>query len=207
MDCYIWRDGTISGPYTREWITAAARSGVLFPTDYLWSDRYPYWVPASSQKGLWAPPANSPPKKARKHRKLGRTLLNFAVAVVVAGLAKAFFGGGTHRDLAPRETLKLPLKLDETTTLVSVNRSGLTVRYHHHLKLTAADFSPDDRATTRATIAARVCGSQPMRSYMEAGYTYIYTFDDRFGQPLAEFTFRKGECPSPIPNDLVYPTE
>jgi uncharacterized RDD family membrane protein YckC len=62
---HVGRNGQQTGPFTAQQLRQMAASGQLSPTDLLWKDGMPNWVPGSSVKGLFAEPVASGPPPSR----------------------------------------------------------------------------------------------------------------------------------------------
>ncbi len=60
MDWYYAEQGQQRGPVAFEELQALAASGRLRPSDLVWREGLPEWVPASTQPGLFAAPPQSP---------------------------------------------------------------------------------------------------------------------------------------------------
>lgn len=60
----VWwyvKEGEKYGPFSAPELKQNAISGSLAPTDLIWKEGFPDWVPASSAKGLFPPPQNASP--------------------------------------------------------------------------------------------------------------------------------------------------
>lgn len=55
------RNGTQHGPVSPQELRSLASSGGLLPTDLVWKQGLPEWVPAEKINGLFASPADPPP--------------------------------------------------------------------------------------------------------------------------------------------------
>lgn len=62
---HVGRDGQQTGPFTAQQLRHMVTSGQLSPTDLLWKDGMPNWVPCSSVKGLFPEAVASGPPPSR----------------------------------------------------------------------------------------------------------------------------------------------
>ncbi len=60
-DWYWMKDGQKHGPVDTAHLEQLARAGRLQPSDMIWRDGLPSWVPASKAKGLFDGPGKATP--------------------------------------------------------------------------------------------------------------------------------------------------
>lgn len=90
--------------------------------------------------------------------------------------------GCANRQAAAQIRPRLPMRIDNVTTLETVTAADTAVNYTYRIDLDAGNVSPDVRGQLEQTIRASVCAQANMRQTMTLGGTYNYTWLDRSGE-------------------------
>ncbi len=79
---------------------------------------------------------------------------------------------------------QLPIKIDETSTLVAVSASGPQFNYTYVLDVTASELPKGAAASIESGTRQDVCANPDMVSTMENGGAFFYRWLDRSGTPI-----------------------
>jgi hypothetical protein len=88
--------------------------------------------------------------------------------------------------------LKVPMKLDEVTTLVDAASEGATAIYYYQLDV-AIKLDQTVLQNLKNTVLGKTCKTD-MRRMTDLGATYRYVYQDKQGRRLGSFDFIKGDC-------------
>ena len=94
------------------------------------------------------------------------------------------------------ETFNLPKRIDSETVLTAVSaRQGELV---YHYKCTNFNYRDMDMQTFkkngRKLVKSSICTSKKMEYGLKKGIAYTYSYVDKNGHFLAEFTYTKHDC-------------
>ena len=95
----------------------------------------------------------------------------------------------------PQYRARLPVQLDDRTTLIDLSYRGHVFRLRHLVE------SENTRTTaiavgerTRKTMLAKVCADEDMRATMKRGAIYEFQYLDRQSRLLGSFDIRNADC-------------
>jgi hypothetical protein len=88
---------------------------------------------------------------------------------------------------------RLPMKVDSTTTLVSVEGTPDSLNYTYKVAANKNKIH-DLEARFRPALVESVCGSPDLRPAIEAGDTFIYNYEDRHGAVVTSVAVTKADC-------------
>jgi len=92
---------------------------------------------------------------------------------------------------------KLPLRIDEKTTLLRVKADGAVFTYEYAVN--DVENTGDKSAliaTFRSFVAPSVCNRVDMVRFMGYGARYVYSYSFEDGEVIGSFAFTKIECPA-----------
>ena len=90
---------------------------------------------------------------------------------------------------------KLPIKVDEQTTIVEVSIRGSTLIYHHVLNLAAKELDLNEvMPRMNKQIKNVACNQKSMRWAMENGVSYTYSYKDKYNKFITEFNVHISDC-------------
>jgi hypothetical protein len=123
-----------------------------------------------------------------------------ALADQIGEMAVAYNNAQFERDFEkvyPQYRARLPIQLDDRTTLVDLSYRGHVFRLRHLVETertrTAAVASSEQ---IRKTMLAKVCADDDMRATMKRGAIYEYQYLDRQSRLLSSFDIRNADCES-----------
>lgn len=91
---------------------------------------------------------------------------------------------------------QLPIQIDEITTLQTVVSAGKTLIYHHRLSLKKSDVDIDYFiAKMRENLKNNVCQQKQMKSILDKGGNYAYSYLSADGLFIGEITITSSDCP------------
>jgi|SRR6185437_2185094 hypothetical protein len=142
-----------------------------------------------------------------KLKKVLSTLIILIVAVIASVIARY----GMHALLGPKEMTdadwdtaltkaendirpKLPMKVDDVTTLVRVHHSRKVFMYDYKVGVTAAQMPSNGIELVRGTTKTSVCAKKEMVASMRAGGAYQYIYFDKDEKYLGSFQLMKDDC-------------
>ena len=118
----------------------------------------------------------------------------------IGEMAVAYNNAQLERDFEkvyPQYRSRLPVQIDDRTTLVDLSHSGHVFRLRH---LVETDNTRSAAAAvgerTRKTTLAKVCADEDMRITMKRGAIYEYQYLDRQSRLLSSFDIRNADCES-----------
>jgi hypothetical protein len=123
-----------------------------------------------------------------------------ALADQIGEMAVAYNNAQLERDFEkvyPQYRARLPIQIDDRTTLVDLSYRGHVFRLRHLVETersrTAAIASSEQ---TRKSTLAKVCADEDMRATMKRGAIYEYQYLDRQSRLLNSFDIRNADCES-----------
>jgi hypothetical protein len=123
-----------------------------------------------------------------------------ALADQIGEMAVAYNNTQLERDFEkvyPQYRARLPIQIDDRTTLVDLSYRGHVFRLRHLVETertrTAAIANSEQ---TRKAILAKVCADDDMRATMKRGAIYEYQYLDRQSRLLSSFDIRNADCES-----------
>ena len=93
---------------------------------------------------------------------------------------KPFIGCIFQQTAAQMDT-QLPIKIDDTTTLVAVSATGPQFNYTYVADMLVGDLAPGSAASIERATRQTVCQSPDMVATMKRGGSYFYRWLDRSG--------------------------
>ncbi|MEL7691437.1 hypothetical protein [Citromicrobium bathyomarinum] len=96
---------------------------------------------------------------------------------------KAFIGC-IFRETAAQIDPQLPMKLDDTTSIVAISATGARLNYTYVVNRAASDFSPSQKEYIATSARKSVCGDPDMLATLNRGGSYFYRWLDRSGAVL-----------------------
>jgi hypothetical protein len=116
----------------------------------------------------------------------------------IGEMAVAYNNARLERDFEkvyPQYRERLPIQIDDRTTLVDLSYRGHVFRLRHLVETdrarTAAIAGSEQ---TRKTMLAKVCADEDMRATMKRGAIYEYQYLDRQSRLLSGFDIRNADC-------------
>ena len=116
----------------------------------------------------------------------------------VGEMAVAYNNARLERDFEkvyPQYRERLPIQIDDRTTLVDLSYRGHVFRLRHLVETdrarTAAIAGSEQ---TRKAMLAKVCVDEDMRATMKRGAIYEYLYLDRQSRLLSSFDIRNADC-------------
>ena len=124
-----------------------------------------------------------------------------AVSDQIGEMAVAYNNAQLERDFEkvyPQYRERLPVKLDDRTTLVDLSYRGHVFRLRHlvesdNTRTTAIALGEQKRKST----LAKVCADEDMLATMKRGAIYEYQYLDRQSRLLGSFDIRHVDCDDP----------
>jgi hypothetical protein len=123
-----------------------------------------------------------------------------ALADQIGEMAVAFNNAQLERDFEkvyPQYRSRLPMQIDDRTTLIDLSRRGHVFRLRHLVETkrsrTTAIASSEQNCKT---VLAKVCADEDMRATMKRGAIYEYQYLDRQSRLLNSFDIRNVDCES-----------
>ncbi len=118
----------------------------------------------------------------------------------VGELAVAYNNAQLERDFEkvyPQYRSRLPMQIDDRTTLVDLSYRGHVFRLRHLVEpenaRTAAITNSEQK---RKAMLTKVCADEDMRTTMKRGAIYEYQYLDRHSRLLGSFDIRQADCES-----------
>lgn len=93
-----------------------------------------------------------------------------------------------------RDDMKLPQKLDATTTLTDMTWDGRQITYLHDVNLPDAELNAASLDRQRGHVAKNVCKQELMTKLMPLGVSYRYAYKDAGGKSVGSFVIDEAEC-------------
>jgi hypothetical protein len=116
----------------------------------------------------------------------------------IGEMAVAYNNARLERDFEkvyPQYRERLPIQIDDRTTLVDLSYRGHVFRLRHLVETdrarTAAIASSEQ---TRKATLGKVCADEDMRTTMKRGAIYEYQYLDRQSRLLSSFDIRNADC-------------
>jgi hypothetical protein len=85
------------------------------------------------------------------------------------------------RETAAQIDPQLPIKVDDTTSMVAISATGARINYTYVVNRAASDFSPSQKANIATNARQSVCGDPDMLATLNRGGSYFYRWLDRSG--------------------------
>lgn len=118
----------------------------------------------------------------------------------VGELAVAYNNAQLERDFEkvyPQYRSRLPVQIDDRTTLVDLSHHGHVFRLRHLIETeNTRTVLPAVNKRTRKAMLAKVCLDEDMRATMKRGAIYEYQYLDRQSRLLGSFDIRNADCES-----------
>jgi hypothetical protein len=116
----------------------------------------------------------------------------------IGEMAVAYNNAQLERDFErvyPQYRSRLPIRIDDRTTLVDLSYRGHVFRLRHLVetersRTTAIALSEQ----ARKTMLAKACADEDMRATMKRGAIYEYQYLDRQSRLLGSFDIRNADC-------------
>ena len=122
----------------------------------------------------------------------------------VGEMAVAYNTARLERDFEkvyPQYRERLPIQIDDRTTLVDLSYRGHVFRLRHLVEIDRSRSSAiGGSEQTRRSMVAKACADDDMRATMKRGAIYEYQYLDRQSRLLASFDIRNADCE---PEDAV----
>jgi hypothetical protein len=121
-----------------------------------------------------------------------------AVTDQIGQLAVAYNNAQLERDFErvyPQYRSRLPIQLDDRTTLVNLSYRGHVFRLRHLVETErskTAAIAVSEQA--RKSMLAKACADDDMRSTMKRGAIFEYLYLDRQSRLLGSFDIRNADC-------------
>ena len=96
-----------------------------------------------------------------------------------------------NREATRQLDARTPFRVDEVTTMDSVEADGPTVIYRQRVAVEARNVTDAMRASLEQTVRANVCGNSQMRNTISLGGAYTYVYVDRAGAFLHRIDIRR----------------
>lgn len=116
----------------------------------------------------------------------------------IGEMAVAYNNAQLERDFEkvyPQYRSRLPIRIDDHTTLVDLSYRGHVFRLRHLVEAErskAAAIAASEQA--RKAMLAKVCADEDMRATMKYGAIYEYQYLDRQSRLLGSFDIRNADC-------------
>ncbi len=121
-----------------------------------------------------------------------------ALSNQIGEMAVAYNNAQLERDFEkvyPQYRARLPIQLDDRTTLIDLSYRGHVFRLRHLVE-------PDNTRTvavaigerTRKAMLAKVCADEDMRATMKRGAIYEFQYLDKQSRLLGSFDIRNADC-------------
>lgn len=121
-----------------------------------------------------------------------------ALSNQIGEMAVAYNNAQLERDFEkvyPQYRSRLPIQIDDRTTLVDLSYRGHVFRLRHLVESestrTAATAISE---RTRKAMLAKVCADEDMRATMKRGAIYEFQYLDRQSRLLGSFDIRNADC-------------
>jgi hypothetical protein len=121
-----------------------------------------------------------------------------AVTDQIGQLAVAYNNAQLERDFEkvyPQYRSRLPIRIDDRTTLVDLSYRGHVFRLRHLVeseRSKTAAIAVSEQA--RKTAMAKACADDDMRATMKRGAIFEYQYLDRQSRLLGSFDIRNADC-------------
>ncbi|MNL30345.1 hypothetical protein D3C87_1520750 [compost metagenome] len=96
------------------------------------------------------------------------------------------------RSSLEEENRKLPLQVDEATTLVSMSIADKKLTYNYKLTITKSEM-PDFKIYMQKNLDRSVCSEGSKR--LSQLFSLAYSYRDKNNEPMESFEFPQGYCP------------
>lgn len=115
----------------------------------------------------------------------------------IGELAVAYNNAQLQRDFEmvyPQYRSRLPIQIDDRTTLVDLSHSGHVFRLRHLVETQRPRTATVSNEQTRQTMLAKACADEDMRATMRRGAIYEYQYLDKQARLLNSFDIRNADC-------------
>jgi hypothetical protein len=214
---YFHNKGTPIGPMTFKALKERLIALPNWEDTYVWRTGYAKWLLAKDVeqvRGDIPPPleeSNDSDEKAAPKRGIKKKFNSFfwGTLTFVTGCIALVVGKDVSkeamRSVAPTPAQqieesfkqavklgdsKLPMKIDEETTLTNLSSIGTKLFYHYRLSKEAYSFEP---AVVKASIAKNLCPSY-LNKALQAGAQIEYQYDNAKGNFVGIVTMTKNDC-------------
>lgn len=120
-----------------------------------------------------------------------------AVGDQIGEIAVAYNNAQLERDFEkvyPQYRSRLPIQIDDRTTLVDLSFRGHVFRLRHLVEPENTRTAAAIGERNRKAILAKVCADDDMRATMKRGAIYEYQYLDRQSRLLGSFDIRNADC-------------
>jgi hypothetical protein len=210
-DASAWylREGDSSvGPMTVHELKARLRAIADWRSIYVWREGLEDWVQAGSVPELHQvspPPFKQPPvRESMSRRIVGAVVLVLGISLV-GGISKVakkavFPSNPFAKTISIDELLgaavaeqkpKLPVRLDDETTLVDMAADGKVLTYSYKIALDKIDV---DLVGLKTSLLNRVCKDAGMKDILSRAATLRYRYVDQKSSPIGVIEIMRGDC-------------
>ncbi len=124
------------------------------------------------------------------------------LAVVYIGLNAHSFGQGVNEGFIAKSNevtakmmnAKVPIKIDDLTTLVSVKVKSDGIQYNYKMSLSKDETEGDPEKVLKPDTAQVVCQDNNSRKVLNMGDIFYYSYVDKNDASLGEFKITKSDC-------------
>jgi hypothetical protein len=90
---------------------------------------------------------------------------------------------------------RVPVQVDQHTTLVSVQAVGRVAKYDFRLSTLKQHIPPKWYSLQRKLLTDKACQHPVVRKLMKEGASYLYMYTDQNNRFVTNFRVRDAECP------------
>jgi hypothetical protein len=90
---------------------------------------------------------------------------------------------------------RVPVRVDEHTTLVSVQAVGRVAKYSFQLNTFKEHIPPKWYSLQKKVLTDKACQHPVVRKLMKEGASYLYMYTDKNSRYVTNFRVRDAECP------------
>jgi hypothetical protein len=206
-DWYLRENNNSVGPMTVQELKARLRASADWRSMYVWREGLEDWVQAASIPELHQ--VGPPPFKQTSARKsTSRRIVGagaFVLAIVVGVLAKEVVKAGLPSNplakpipvdellaaAAAQQKPKLPVRLDEETTLVDIAADGKILTYSYKVSLDKIDV---DLLELKKTLLNRVCQNVRLKTTLGMAATLRFRYADQKSSPIGVIDITRSDC-------------